>query len=73
MKGTTGFLLVGAFTLMAVFTSVAAVEQGQTTADQGKNKEKVKPPAPSQKDRYTVFVPTQKVDADTVIDLPADI
>ncbi|WP_319549297.1 hypothetical protein [Desulfogranum marinum] len=73
MKGTTGFLLVGAFTLMAVFTSVAAVEQEQAKAEQGQNKEKGKPPAPPQKDGYTVFVPTQRVDADTVIDLPADI
>ncbi len=73
MKFTAGFVLLWALVLMAVVTPVAAAQQEQKKVEQGKQKESVKPPAQPQTDGYTVFVPTKKVDADAVIDLPADI
>lgn len=73
MKLTAGFGLLWALVLVAVVTPVAAVEQEQKTVAQDRQKQSVKPPAKSQSDGYRVFVPTKKVDADAVIDLPADI
>lgn len=73
MKLTAGLIVFGAFSLMAVVTPVAAVEQEQEKVEQVRPQEERKPPAQPQTDKYTVFVPTKRVDADTVIDLPADI
>lgn len=73
MKYTVAIAFLWAFILMVVVTSTAAVEQEQKKVEQNKQQESVKPSNQPQSDGYTVFVPTKKVDADAVIDLPADI
>lgn len=73
MKLMAGLAVSWAIVLMAAVTPVAAVEQEKKKVEQARQKESVKPPAQTQSDGYTVFVPTKKVDADAVIDLPADI
>ena len=73
MKLTTGLLALAAFILATIVTPVIAAEKEQKEVEQVRAKEKLKPTGQPQTDKYTTFVPTKKVDADAVIDLPADI
>lgn len=57
-------------------TVAAAAEKGKEAAVPLKEpqlQEQSEPERSGREDRYTVFVPAQQVDADTVIDFPADI